>query len=408
MARILFFNIPLLGHISPTLPVVGELRRRGHEVTYCCTEETRPSIERSGARFTAYPDVLSRRELTGASKRIADVRPLLVRYQRQLVPFAASEIRREAPDLVVYDNLAVWAAIASGSVGVPAIASYTLLVPGGWDVGLGKWNNIWQLFDGLRARRATRREHDRMAEALGAEVVVLSQHPPIERTNIVFVGPRFHPSSTVVDDRFTLVGPSLDERTREVDDWQAPDGDGPLVYVSLGTVNNEPTAFYREVFRAYRNHPSRFVLSTGTRTDLRKLGPFPANFAVHRSVPQLRVLEAADAFVTHGGMNSIQESLSRGVPMVVVPQQLEQVINGRRVAQLGAGVVLGDQAPYGRVSAAGLRRALDEILTVEAYRRQAQQLGEDGRAAGGYVRAADTIEQELSRDRVDPVERRLT
>ncbi|MFL6158448.1 MAG: nucleotide disphospho-sugar-binding domain-containing protein [Marmoricola sp.] len=125
--------------------------------------------------------------------------------------------------------------------------------------------------------------------------------------------------------------------------------------------------------------------------------PYPANFLVRTRLPQLQILEKADVFVTHGGMNSVQEGLYYEVPVIVVPQQIEQSINGRRIAELGAGIVLGDAPPYGRVSVDQLRDALDRVLADPAYRSRAAELGAGARAAGGYLRGADEVEGVLAR-----------
>jgi MGT family glycosyltransferase len=104
-------------------------------------------------------------------------------------------------------------------------------------------------------------------------------------------------------------------------------------------------------------------------------------------VPQLDVLRRASAFVTHGGMNSVSESLALGVPVVVVPQMGEQEIVGRRVEQLGAGVFLRKAA----VTALALRAAVRRVLSEATYREHAAQIGETFRAAGGAGRAADAV-----------------
>src|SRR3954468_24960649 len=98
-------------------------------------------------------------------------------------------------------------------------------------------------------------------------------------------------------------------------------------------------------------------------------------------------MRRAAAFVTHGGMNSVGESLSFGVPVVVVPQMVEQEIVGRRVEQLGAGLFL----PKAAVTAEALRAAVRSVLSDESYRRQASEGGATSRAAGGVRRAADAI-----------------
>lgn len=45
----------------------------------------------------------------------------------------------------------------------------------------------------------------------------------------------------------------------------------------------------------------------------------------------------ADVFVTHGGMNSVSESLVHGVKMVVIPFFSDQPVNARCIEKLGAG-----------------------------------------------------------------------
>ena len=117
------------------------------------------------------------------------------------------------------------------------------------------------------------------------------------------------------------------------------------------------------------------------------LGRPPPNFIVQPYVPQLEVLRRARAFVTHGGMNSVGEALSFGVPVVVVPQMGEQEIVGRRVEQLGAGLFL----PKAAVTAEALRAAVRRVIAEESYRHQASRVGETFRAAGGVRRAADAI-----------------
>ena len=109
------------------------------------------------------------------------------------------------------------------------------------------------------------------------------------------------------------------------------------------------------------------------------------------SVPQLDLLARVDLFVTHGGMNSVSEGLYYGVPLVVVPQQLEQALNGRQAARHGAGIVVGDTPPYGQVDAATLRTAVDRVLVDASYARNAATIGRSFREAGGYQRAADLL-----------------
>ncbi len=101
------------------------------------------------------------------------------------------------------------------------------------------------------------------------------------------------------------------------------------MYVSLGTLSTRTPAFYARCFEAFagRGSPGGAVYRHQRLRESR-LGAAPANFIVMPHVPQLAVLQRARAFVTHGGMNSVSESLACGVPVVVIPQMGEQAIVG--------------------------------------------------------------------------------
>jgi len=90
-------------------------------------------------------------------------------------------------------------------------------------------------------------------------------------------------------------------------------------------------------------------------------------------------------------MNSVNEGLNYGVPLVIVPQQIEQAFNGRLVARQGAGIVLADSPPYGNLNAGVLRRSVDKVLADPTYRLNAERLSRSFHEAGGYQQAATLI-----------------
>ncbi len=129
------------------------------------------------------------------------------------------------------------------------------------------------------------------------------------------------------------------------------------------------------------------ILSTGPNVSLEELGPVPPNFVVASDVPQLAVLQRVQAFVTHGGMNSVSESFAYGVPVVVTPQMGEQAIVGRQVAHLGAGLCLVKEA----VTVDTLRESVRQVLGDDRFRTRTASVRQSFRDAGGVARAADAI-----------------
>ena len=114
--------------------------------------------------------------------------------------------------------------------------------------------------------------------------------------------------------------------------------------------------------------------------------------AVHSWVPQAQVLKRVALFVTHGGLGSVLDGLYCGMPLLVVPQQEEQLLTARRVVELGAGLLL----QKGDVTVEAVRTHAARLLAELAFAREAGRVGETLRTAGGVAYAADEIERLLS------------
>ncbi|HXV99867.1 MAG TPA: nucleotide disphospho-sugar-binding domain-containing protein, partial [Anaerolineae bacterium] len=109
---------------------------------------------------------------------------------------------------------------------------------------------------------------------------------------------------------------------------------------------------------------------------------------VRPHVPQLALLERACLLITHAGMNSVNEGLYYNVPLLLVPQQLEQALVAQRVVDLG----VGRKVRAERISAKSLRCLADQMLQDAALKANVQRVGASLRASGGEVAAANAIE----------------
>ncbi|MDX1665414.1 MAG: glycosyltransferase, partial [Candidatus Promineifilaceae bacterium] len=371
MAKIIFLSIPGHGHVNPTLAVVRELVRRGDEVIYYNTPEFREKIERSGASFRPYPEPnISAEELGELVGALVNVTLFLLAESERLLPFTLDELRREEPDVVVFDSICLWGMQAAHLLRLPSVSSISTFVAEGVS-GLLRWRDALHLARyALPALPRLLVRRRRLIKRYGPEVFPYRHlFPCIGDENVVYTSREFQPETDFVDASFHFVGPSLDAAARgpaamsAADDfpWELVGERRPLVYLAQGTVHAS-VAFVGAAYAAFGDHPGQFVLAAGRAAGGATVEQPPANFIVRPFVPQLALLQHVDLFVSHGGMNSINEGLYEGVPLVVVPQQLEQLFNGRRVAALGAGVVIGDRPPYGRVRPSELRAAAERVL----------------------------------------------
>ena len=130
-------------------------------------------------------------------------------------------------------------------------------------------------------------------------------------------------------------------------------------------------------------------MSVGKAVDTADLGAVPANFTVAQFVPQLAILDEADLFITHGGMNSINEAVMAGVPMVVVPNTIEQAVNALRVEQLLGGVYLEPQVVNGN----NLQAAAMKVLGDPSVPLGLSRIRQSFLDAGGVTRGVEAIQE---------------
>ena len=173
--------------------------------------------------------------------------------------------------------------------------------------------------------------------------------------------------------RFFYVGPLLDASGAKRDE-QAQQGElmrrveaaaassRTVVYVSLGTVLTSDhgehgwnatdgsgitgrqlcqsvfRAVFEELCSADADAPL-IVVSLGPQPDALVGVVVPPNAVCAAWVPQVEVLRAANAalFVTHGGQNSLMESMSVGTPVLVCPGFGDQLANAAKVVARGWG-----------------------------------------------------------------------
>lgn len=139
----------------------------------------------------------------------------------------------------------------------------------------------------------------------------------------------------------------------------------PLIYASLGTVQNRLLETFQTIAEACQNLDAQLVIALGGGTAPESLPVLPGSPLVVGYAPQLELLQQTTLTITHAGMNTTLESLSNGVPMVAIPIANDQPGVAARIAWTGTGEVV----PLKRLSVSKLRRAIARVLTEDSYKR---------------------------------------
>ncbi|MDO5546543.1 MAG: glucosyltransferase [Eubacteriales bacterium] len=387
MATIVFFCIPAHGHTNPTLNVVRELTARGHRVVYYSYDDFREKIEDAGAEFVSCNGNdaqlrLTREESVKIGSDLALSTRVLVDTTLSLDGPVCREMERFRPDCIVADSMAVWGKAVAKKLGIPYVCSTTTFAFNRESAKIMP-HSLKEMLSMLTSMGRVNAQIKRLQEAGYPVKNVLELIGSDESVpTVVYTSPMFQPCAETFPAHFAFVGPSIRPARSEVAKTARK-----LVYISMGTVNNDMLPLYRDCIQAVEGTGWQVILSVGDQVDVRKLGNLPENVSVHPSVDQIAVLEQADAFLTHCGMNSASEGLYFGVPLVMLPQTSEQGGVAARTEQLGAGLRLKKTTP------GAIRAGLEAVMNDPSYRENAGRIGASFRSAGGAKAAADCIER---------------
>jgi MGT family glycosyltransferase len=162
--------------------------------------------------------------------------------------------------------------------------------------------------------------------------------------------------------------------------------DGPLIYLSLGSLGSADVELMRKLVAELAGGPYRAIVSKGPQHDQFELAE---NMVGAEFLPQTSILPQVDLVITHGGNNTVTESLYFGKPMVVLPLFWDQYDNAQRMQETGLGVRLDT---YGH-NAAQLRSTIDRLLDDRRLARRLAGISARLRARPGTTVATGLIEQ---------------
>lgn len=383
---IVFFCIPAHGHTNPTLGVVQELVSRGHRVVYYSYEMLRDKIESTGAEFVSCDDYdmeqkLDAKDTSRIGGDLAFSAKILVDTTLALDDQVCHDMERLRPDCIVADSMAVWGKAVAVKLGVPFVSSTTTFAfnQDSAKIMPQEPKDLFKMLLAMpRANRHIRRLRNHGYPVRNVLDVISNDN---HTHTIVYTSPEFQPcADTFSKEHYCFVGPSVRPAVEKIEKRREK-----LIYISMGTVNNAFLPLYKACIEAFADAPYQIILSVGSMVELQAFGILPENIEVYPYVDQIAVLQKADVFLTHCGMNSATEALYYGVPLVMLPKTKEQKGVAARVYQLGAGTYLKKESPL------EIRRDIDAVLKEDSFRVCAERIAADFRRCPGAAAAADKI-----------------
>ncbi len=378
-------NLPFSGHTNPTLGLARTFVDLGHEVTYVHAPDWKSKVEETGAIFIPYDDYS----------------PDLSPSQKEIKSWGAAynTVKRIGKnyDCLIYEMLFLPGKSLADEVGIPSFRLFSTFTinenvllnfgkTGGWYMTcIFRYPHLCHLLSKILQKKFHLRY-----DSIAMEMVYNA--PSI---NFTYTIKEFQIYADEFDDvRYKYVGPSLS--TREANStFDFSMIKAPLIYISLGTLLNTSVSFFRKCIEAFENQSVSVIISIGSIVKMKDLGKIPDNIFIYTYVPQLEVLQRASLFITHGGMNSVNESIFYGVPMLAIPVGNDQPAVARQIERLHLGRYLSRKHLNPKI----LSTAAMEILADESYKKKLQEFQLKMYKTGGNSEIVQKILESLNEGR---------
>jgi zeaxanthin glucosyltransferase len=404
-----------VGHLNPMLALADALRSRGHQVTFFLLGHPPASMRDAGfevrplgGTLFAADEFQAEIQKLGLLQGRAALKHTFALSARSAVAIMANgplEVRTAGVHALLVDQVTSAGGTVADELGLPFVTvSNALLLNSDplvppffthwqprdtWWARLRNriaWDRLGHLYTPVLSRIQARRQKlglpvpQRIAEAWSNRLQISQQPAAFEfprqelPEQVRFVGPLRLPAGYP-----TVPFP-----------WERLDG-RPLIYASLGTLQNRVAQNFRALAAACEGHDAQLVISTGNGLAPEALGELPGKPIVVPFAPQAELLRHAALAVTHAGLNTALDALAHGVPMVAVPVTNEQPGIAARIAWVGAGEVCAQR----QITPQSLRPLIERVLKDASYRAAAARMSEAIRDSGGAPRAVELIEQNL-------------
>jgi zeaxanthin glucosyltransferase len=362
--KLAFVSLPVSGHLNPMISLAVRVKSLGNEVSLISVPDAENRARAAGLHFIAvgvehFPLGITREvEKAHSTKGREDG----LEYAFGLMAMVTSAILRPLENLlqagqfdgVVFDTYQAYLELAAMALNIPYVHVANAApfdVSGDTPLCFFEWKQE----PGEDARHRNLQGVDIFRRLLEPSVAVAKEYAKEKNLTIDWEDIASTRSKlawiTQMPEAFDLLpensqgrslyhtGPFVDARDRPSIDfaWERI-GDLPLVYASMGTLQNGVERVFRDIIGvAAQLKQLQFVVALGNQLDPAGFEPLPSNVLLVVNAPQLDLLKRAVLCITHAGLNTVLESLTNGVPLVALPVTNDQPGVAIRIAAKGVG-----------------------------------------------------------------------
>ena len=393
MKKVLFINFPVSGHVNPQIGLCRELANKDVKLVYYTFERFFPKFEGiDNLELRKYPDTFADYyDYLAAQSELHDkfLAFFYVFYTltEKILPFIIQDVKREKPDLIICDTLAIWGKIAARVNKVPLAFFFSSFIGDSiamkkspaFTLGLLKSAVLHfpYIFKYRKIKKRIEKQYGKVTD--GMQDIM----DPKGKFSIVTTSREFQPGGHLYPDNVKFIGPA------HIDDSELPEKKN-TIFISLGTIAYSDT-YWDICIEAAKDLGYDVVVSFGgnkhNKVNMKNL---PSNVKVFENLNMQEyrdVLKKSVLFISHGGFNSISDSILYKTPLIICPLSAEQNSNGKIIQELGCGIVY----PHKTLEVEPLKKKIIEVISDKKSKSGLEKYRQSFLNSMGYKKVVEEL-----------------
>jgi MGT family glycosyltransferase len=397
MKKILFISFPVSGHVNPQFCFNKELAKQNVKLIYYTFNkyfDKYKDVENMELR--KYPD--SFRDLydrlsadSRMHSKLLAMLYVFYAFTESVLPFIMEEVEREKPDLIICDSLAMWGKVATRYHNIPYCYFFTSFMGDSQTVQKSpafKMNILKSVlldFPYLMKMFSIQKDIKKQYGMLYDQPMNMMSHQG--KFTMVMTSKEFHPTGSEYPNNVRFVGPA------HVENCEIPE-DKDTILISLGTILYSDT-HWDACIEAAKDLGYKVVVTFGGNTRNKvNTENLPPNVEIYNNLSQeefRNVLKHSAVFISHGGFNSISDSVLYRTPLIICPTTAEQAGNGEFIEKYGCGMLYNKK----RINARELREMIKQVINDEAFKDNVEKYRQSFLNSMGMEKVVDELNKEF-------------
>lgn len=365
MKKIVYITFPFSSHINPQLCLCKEFAEKDIEQIFYTTENFFYKFDDiENVTLRKYPKSFEDkfRKLAEENKdtvikqyRVFALMYYFYLFAEELLPFLVDEIGKEKPDLIICDPFAIWGKMIAKYYNIPLVNFYIGLLGDSLNSKYFKFAMLRSLALDIPEMIQLIKIKNRIDKQYGN----ITEHPKtfLQHQGVFSIVPtsrEFHPDGEKYENNIKFVGPA------HVEDCEIQKNKN-IIFIAMGTFSSN-NKIWDKCIEATKDLGYEIVISFGGCSgNIINSKCLPNNIRVYDNLSlkdYREILKKSILFISHGGFNSINDSILYKTPLLICPNTSEQRSNGELIEAYNCGKLYR----YKRYKVEKIKENVEEIL----------------------------------------------